>query len=811
MSQPKKYILKATWTSPTTGLVSLTKDWKPKGLPPLFWADGKTPLPKLKMDAPLHFGELSGYFSQGEWITFCLCPKNYKNLDLKNKEVYVAGNFNQWNPKIGSSLWRLDSTVIKGKEYYLLDVPINRLFKRSKAQFKFVTSHYEWLELPAETPNVISNEHGNRNFLLDKNVTGHHRFTFKTPSPIDNGGQGIIRWVNNRANEEALMMPGEYIHSIYSHISPGVTKTEEGYLFKVFAPRASKVELKISQNVDMSGSELFELGRLDASVWGILLEGDLHHRYYYYYIHGAAQDAQSSFDPSVSVLDPYAIACVGAEGPAIVVDPDTIQPVKERFQPPNWHDLVICEAHVRDLLQHAPIKLTHEERLGFSGLTKWVRRGDFHLKKLGFNAVELQPVQQFDTLEKEDYGWGYMPVNWFSPSSHYTTSPEEGTQIEEFQDLVKAFHEQGMAVILDVVYNHYGVPNYLQFLDKRYFFELSPEGEYMNWSGCGNTYMSTAPMARKLIIDSLLWFIKTYDIDGFRFDLAELLGKETLIAIETELKKEKPSVILIAEPWSFRGHIAYDLRTTGFASWNDGYREFVRKYICGEGNKEGIHYFLAGSMGHLSSWPAQSVNYVESHDDFCWMDIITENSGHDARNPTIRDRRRTHLVMATLMMSVGIPMLSEGQEMLRSKEGNNNTYLRGDINALRYKRMQRFPVTYAYFRDWIKFRLSGLGSLLRLANKPDWSYFEFYSNTENSAAGILYNADNSKGNQKLLFAINPHGVTTFLEIKGVKDQTVLQIADHERMQIDGLETPIFEFHDDMLELPPFSCGLWILS
>ncbi|KKQ34599.1 MAG: Isoamylase, partial [candidate division WS6 bacterium GW2011_GWA2_37_6] len=133
--------------------------------------------------------------------------------------------------------------------------------------------------------------------------------------------------------------------------------------------------------------------------------------------------------------------------------------------------------------------------------------------------------------------------------------------------------------------------------------------------------------------------------------------------------------VLIAEPWSYRGHIAQALRRTGFSSWNDGYREFVLQYVTGNSNQDGLHYFLTGSPYYLASWPAQTVNYVESHDDHCFLDRITENMGKNGHHPTTNDQRRVHMTLAILMSSLGIPMLAEGQDMLRSKYGMNNTYL----------------------------------------------------------------------------------------------------------------------------------------
>ena len=146
-----------------------------------------------------------------------------------------------------------------------------------------------------------------------------------------------------------------------------------------------------------------------------------------------------------------------------------------------------------------------------------------------------------------------------------------------------AFHGRGMAVILDVVYNHVGEPAHLMEIDKLYYFEQDAEGNLANWSGCGNDLRAGAAMSKRLIIDSCAHMIEAYGVDGFRFDLAELLGVDVLKDVEKALKRVKPNVILIAEPWSFRGHIAGALRDTGFASWNDGFRNFVRDYVHGRG------------------------------------------------------------------------------------------------------------------------------------------------------------------------------------------------------------------------------------
>ncbi len=508
------------------------------------------------------------------------------------------------------------------------------------------------------------------------------------------------------------------------------------------------------------------------------------------------------------MLDPYALAAVDRTGPGLVVDLAKIKRKKDPFKTPAWQDLVICEAHVRDLAANAPTNATAEERRGFSGLRKWVDAPAGYFQRLGVNCVELQPVQEFDNELASDYHWGYMTNNYFAPESSYALEPRKLSGLREFQDLVAAFHQQGIAVVLDVVYNHVGVPGHLMFIDKLYYFTLGGEGDLSNWSGCGNDLRADAAMATRLIIDSCTHLIETFGVDGFRFDLAELLGVEVLKEIEVALKQVKPDVILIAEPWSFRGHIAGPLAETGWASWNDGYRRFLKDFVHAKGTHESFEYYFKGSPWYFAHWPAQTVNYVESHDDRTWIDEITENTDSNGHLPTVNDRRRTHLMAAVLFGSIGIPMISAGQDFLRSKHGINNTYLRGDINALDYHRLERFSSTHAYFADWIRFRKSENGLLLRHFSRASESFFQFWFVPDSMAVAILYNADLSQGEEQLLFAVNPQ--LTDVEITVDPSMTKgrwCRVADHERF-MNERDVQVPATLSTKLWLPALGCGLW---
>jgi pullulanase len=800
---------KAYWTSLNTGVACFRKDWNRARPPELFWGDDKLPLKDVK-PAPLSwYGNQSGYFKDGTTYCFMVACDRFSHSDFSSAGVYLAGSFNQWSEAAGSDQWRLEKSEIDGMDCLTLRVPKSKLGRKEKIEFKFINGDGKWLEVPDDAPNMVLDAGGNRNYLLIPERTGRHQFFFTTPLSYAQSHDRRLYYKDGDYVEYSPMQAGVFLREMRTDLPLGARVEGSHTAFRLFAPRASGVRLYLFEALDADEPEAIQLELVDGMVWEAKLEGNLQGWFYYYRISGDSSEQFTHFDPQFRVLDPYALAVRGPLGPCIVVDHNDLPRPVRRFEPPAWHDLVIVEAHVRDLLAKAPVDLEDSERLRFKGLSHWLRHPDCYLRKLGVNAVELQPVHEFDTKDPEQYAWGYMPVNYFAPASQYATNPAKASQIREFAELVESFHDAGLAVILDVVYNHVGEPNDLQFIDKQYYFLLDEHGDYLNYSGCGNTLDANAAMVRHLMVESLKHWIEVFDVDGFRFDLGELIGVDALSYVEAELKKVKPSIVLIAEPWSFRGHIAGDLRRTGFASWNDGYREFVKDYVLGNGSADRLSYFMRGCLDSLTRFPAQTVNYTESHDDRCWIDKITENADHNGSWPTATDRRRSHLMAAILLASVGIPMLSSGADMLKSKQGVNNTYLRGDLNALDYQRAASFSSTHDYFRAWIRFRLSESGKLLRLDAAPYNGYFRTFS--DRSALIIEFNADRSLGKDRLIFAVNPH----FEEVRIVDEELDLtgfrQIADHERFADEGasLDSAVVDCGKGFLRLPPLACGLWL--
>jgi pullulanase len=797
-------------TSRTTGLVELDRDL-PADVSPsleLSLAADKNELVSVRQLPPQQFGLESGYFMARGRITFLLDPEHYPWLRNGDIRLFLGGEFNGWSPWEDPSHWELKATRIAERTVFAVTFADPAPFLAGAVQFKFITEERDWLSPPDLAPNRSQNDLWNTNLVVDPARTGYHRFSFSTRQEVDLAEEVFVVWRHEGQEDRLLLMPGEFFYQLRSDLPLGALVGNGRTTFRVFAPRARRVRLVYFRRLDPGRPEHeVELAKNEDGTWEAMVERDLHGWFYWFFFDGAS-NRSVQFQPELPVVDPYATALVCREGPGIILDRERVAGGNQPpFQPPPWQDLVIAELHVRDAVARAPLPLSERDRLGFTGLRKWVRSRGCYLKKLGVNAVELQPIQEFDNQTVDEYHWGYMPVNYFAPESSYSRRPEKASQVTEFRDVVQAFHAEGMSVILDVVYNHVGIPNHLLLIDKQYYFELDAGGHLMNWSGCGNDLRANAAMARRLILDSLVHLVEMYDVDGFRFDLAELLGVETLLEIEKRLKAVKPGIILIAEPWSFRGHIGRKMRDTGFSSWNDGFREFLRQFSQGHGNHEAIQFFLSGSPGALTAWPAQTVNYVESHDDRTWIDRITENDGCNGFHPTGDDRRRTHLMAAFLFSALGIPMLSAGQDFLRSKHGVNNTYQRGDLNALDYGRLKQFRSSHEYFAGWISLRRSERGLLFRLWEHPTNSYLDFVFAEHSNAFGVIFNADRSQGNRRLLLALNPHDHEVVIPVAERGNAVWKQLADTETVRPEGLPEPFYR-GGETLHLPRLTCGLW---
>ena len=796
-------IAKAFLDSPKGGVIELNYDWKARKLPRISLETTSVRELEIHRLPETDFSRESRYYIDDAGnAVFVLSRDECPEFKYGENDVFLVGPFNGWQECVGEREWRLEPGQSGEATILSIEVPLEKLGSADDTAFKFVTSRHRWLLVDDEAPNLADDGMGNSNYLFSSRRSGRHRFRFEIAERFDLSETHTLIYHGRTKLRRKRLDPGPHLLSLHSDKELGAIVENDSTTFRLFAPRAKWVKLGLARNGETEDVDWILMSPTDDYVWETTLWENLEGSFYWYRLDGP-DASRTAFDKNFNILDPYAKACVGREGPGIVVDDRRYPPIKP-FRAPPWQDLVILEAHTRDLVAG---EAETARPLGFKDLQEAVEKEDFYPATLGINALELQPIQENDSQSPDEYHWGYMTANYFSPASSYATDPAEAAQIQEFRDLVESIHNRDMAVIIDVVYNHVGEPAHLLFVDKRYYFHLEPDGGLTNWSGCGNDLRCDTPMGRRLIIDSLKRFVEFYGVDGFRFDLADLVGKHTLVEIERELKSIRPDIILIAEPWSFRGHIGRELKDTGYASWNDGYRESIRAYALGNLGADDLFHFLSGSPDDYASWPAQTVNYTESHDDRACIDVITERADFDGSRPTVADIRRSNMMFALLMVSIGIPMLHAGQDFLHSKGGVNNTYKRGDLNALSFRRRAEFAVSSEYVSSWIAFRQSELGRLLRHYSRATVGFFKCRKAGGRNALAVLYNADNSLGPSQLLFAVNPEFEELLLPLGDWKGAW-RQLADHDRFW--GFDdVSVRNDLDGELRLPPLASGLWM--
>ena len=704
------------------GLVFLEKDWQGNRLPNDLTEEAGVLGSEFELLTPFERAKLGGYFIEKSEVCFVAETGCFSFENNPALSIFLACEENNWlNQTSNEEEWLLQN---EGNGFHCGRFHIEKFRSKSEFRFKFKTSEGKWLDPPDFIPCKEESIPGGCNFIFSKEREGRDILKFQivdgtNPMPVE-------RWL--------------------ASVPENLGYSER--TFRLFAPRAKEVFLKISTN-DLSNQFLsFAMQKTESGVWEYFYNEEIHKAKYFYEVTHPHHDCPSR-DFSKKVLDPYAKSCIGREGPGLITQGNT-QISKVPFSPPSPSDLVIVEVHIRDLLKKAPIEISSEKRLEFRGLAEWLKSDQCYLRKLGANAVELQPIQQFDSRKKEEYHWGYMPVNFFSPSSDYASSPEKAET--EFRMLVDAFHEAGIAVILDVVYNHVGIPNHLLNIDREIYLATDDLGRLTNHSGCGNDLRCDSAPTRKLILDSLKHWITTYNVDGFRFDLGELLGFELLCEIQCELMKIMPKVVLIAEPWSFRGRLPREMNQTSFSLWSDRCRESLLKFSMGNGNKDEVIRLLQGKLDHENQFPWQSINYLESHDDFSFIDRLCSSNENSGISPSKDQIEQARLAIFILLISPGIPMISAGQDFLRSKQGIRNTYQHEEVNALDYDRLDTFQEFAKEVRSVIHFRLSDRGRFSRPTNPDDCEY-EVIDLAQTNILTMIIKCNSS--HEEFLFCCNP--------------------------------------------------------
>lgn len=521
----------------------------------------------------------------------------------------------------------------------------------------------------------------------------------------------------------------------------GATVGDEGTNFSVYSREAQGVELLLFDAVDDArpATTIFLQPAQNRTYhyWHTFVPGVKAGQLYAYRVHGEFEPSKGlRFDGEKALLDPYS---KGVSVPAgysreaakragdnaakamksVVIDPRQYDWEGDRPLHRPVSRTIIYEMHVRGFTKHASSGVEEGLRGTYKGLVEKIP----YLQSLGITAVELLPVFQFDAQDCPaglvNY-WGYAPISFFAPHQAYSSNRDPQAVVDEFRDMVKALHRAGLEVILDVVYNHTSegpadgpTQCFRGFDNKAYYVLEADQAHYANFTGTGNTLNANNPVVRRMIMDSLRYWVEEMHVDGFRFDLASILSRDSdgkvlanpPVLLDIESDPALAGTKMIAEAWDAAG--LYQVGTfvgDSWKEWNGKFRDDVRSFFRGEdGALRRFTDRILGSpeiFGHEAREAEQSVNFVTCHDGFTMNDLVSYNEKHNEGNleenrdgnndnrswncgvegPTddpeveaLRNRQVKNFLTVTLM-SLGMPMLLMGDEVRRSQQGNNNAY-----------------------------------------------------------------------------------------------------------------------------------------
>jgi len=503
----------------------------------------------------------------------------------------------------------------------------------------------------------------------------------------------------------------------------------------VTAPEVKKVNVLISDADNNEAQLVKSMKRVGAGKWQLTVKNDLKGKYYLF---GVYNNAQPDLTPGVFAK---AVGVNGQRGAIIDLKDTDPEGWSEDKRPElrNPVDLVIYEMHHRDFSIDYSSGIKNKGK--FLALTE--PKAIEHLKRLGVNAIHILPSFDYASVDesqpdKPQYNWGYDPLNYNVPEGSYSTNAADPkARIKEFKQMVQALHKAGIRVILDVVYNHtFNIDgSNFQKTYPGYYFRHRPDGTYSDGSGCGNETASEKPLMREFMVESVKYWVNEYHIDGFRFDLMGVHDIETMNLIRTELNKIDPSIYVYGEGWS-AGSCAYPQeklamkanarQLNGIGAFSDEMRDALRGpfsddkkggFLAGMPNcEESIKFGIAGAIDHpqvdmtkvnysKAAWtnePSQMIAYVSCHDDMCLTDRLR------ATVPNISDEeliRLDLLAQTAVLTSQGVPFLLSGEEMLRDKKGEHNSFRSPDsINRFDWNNLKRYPQVFDYYSKLIALR-----------------------------------------------------------------------------------------------------------
>ena len=590
----------------------------------------------------------------------------------------------------------------------------------------------------------------------------------------------------------------------------GATLVQGGANFSTFSRSATGIELLFFDREDDARPS--RVVPIDPSVgrtyhyWHVFVPGVQAGQIYGFRAYGPFEPTRGlRFDPSKLLLDPYGRAVVvpkhysreaarlkgdntATAMKSVVTDPQAYDWEGDLPLKRPWSRTIIYEMHVRGFTAHPSSGLADSKRGTYAGVVQKIP----YLQQLGITAVELLPVFQFDPQDapqgRTNY-WGYSPVSFFAPHQAYSSRQEPLGAVDEFRDMVKALHRAGIEVILDVVFNHTaedghdGPTQCFRGLDNSTYYLLEEDrSQYPNFTGTGNTLNANHPIVRRMIVDSLRYWVEEMHVDGFRFDLASILARDSSGAVmsnppvlwDIESDPALAGTKMIAEAWDAAGlYQVGNFTGDSWKEWNDRFRDDIRDFFRGANDSVGRAADRLLGSPSIYGWKEreleESINFVACHDGFTLNDVVSydhkhnEENGEDNRDgsgenrswncgiegPTddaVIERLRNRQVknfLTVAMLSGGVPMFVMGDEVRRSQRGNNNAYCQdNDTSWFDWNLLSKHADVLRFVKLLIKRRVIrdleherrrvNLSQVLREAkpawhgvklNEPDWSPF----------------------------------------------------------------------------------------
>ncbi|VYT72376.1 type I pullulanase [Clostridium tertium] len=586
-----------------------------------------------------------------------------------------------------------------------------------------------------------------------------------------------------------------------SNLDLGAIFLKEEINIRLWAPTAYKVELCLYDNwYEKEATTVLNMKREEeyGSYYTNIKKVLSYKKYYLYRLYFKDINKEGKeYSKITYAVDPYAnaVSVNGDRGYLIDINScetkpygwdNDIRPVLKRME-----DILIYELHLRDLTINKYSGMNEEVKGKYLGLaevgTRYkknsliVKTGIDHIKELGVTHIHILPIFDFDSVdERKEYedvyrNWGYDPRNYNVPEGSYSSNPYNPiTRIIELRYMIKTLHKNNLRIIMDVVYNHMYDTKNLDNIVPGYYFRSDYKGKLTNGSGCGNELASEKPIVRKFINDSIRFWVEKYNIDGFRFDLMGLIDKDTIREIVQYTESVNENIIIYGEPW-IGGNTLFNngvykgmQKNEGFSVFNDTFRDFIRGnndpslgFVTGKAhdpkNAWSIIEGMKGSIYTLTSKSTESINYVDSHDNYTLWDQIEKSlnlNNFQCRNIKEIDVfdnlnvRRNILALAIVLFSKGIPFIHGGSEILRTKQGDSNSYKSSDyINELKWPDKVRFIEVFDYIKGLILIR-KGIVEI-REENTKELNNVDISFLNGDERVGVLkYQLSNIKINKK---------------------------------------------------------------